>query len=975
MSYILHIVSHTHWDREWFETFQQFRLKLVRMVDDLLDLLENDPDYRHFMLDGQTIALEDYLALRPEREEDLHRHIQTGRIMIGPWYILPDEFLVSPESTIRNLYEGERTARRFGEKMEIGYLPDTFGHIGQMPQILRSYGFDKACVWRGVDDLPCEFWWEAGDGSRVLMSFLRDSYSNAKGLTGFSLDALLTEAARARDLLAPHAQSPHLLLMNGDDFMRPQAQLGKAICATQGKLGEDVLLHSTLPAYFSGLEETLDFAALPVVQGELRSTRLSNLLPNVLSTRIWIKQRNHTCETLLEKWAEPFSTWAVLCTQNHPADLLLRQPASVLRYAWRMLMQCHPHDSICGCSIDQVHTEMHTRFDQVEQVGETITRQSLITLAECIDTQNEKDNIVSAVVVFNPVQTQRSDLATAALQGLRPGKHFQLIDEHGNVHPVEIFGWEEEVLADIVLPPTEIHFLFGSIMNAEIQGFRILETAISYTDGEVCVEMVVAEHGQANLPAWEQAHRTIEGYLKDPHLRGYRIKIIKPILAHAAFIATDVPGLGYRTFWVQTLEGEAQELLDPGLLKDTLLPPHLQPDLDAQKRAAQMGKVDIEKPETARIENEFFIVSLQADGTFELLDRRNGARYNGLNRFVDEGDRGDEYTFSSIPGTPPVQARLVRAQVQRGRIWQSMEIELEMNIPARTAEDRGQRSDEMVCLPIFTRVTLLNGVPRLDIHTRVSNQAEDHRLRAHFPAPFTVKTALHDGHFEVVERSAGVPETMEDCYEQPQPETAQRAFTAVESDGTGLLIANRGLPEVEVLQNEQGNSEVALTLLRCVGWLSRGDFPERGGHAGPGMATPEAQMKGSWSFDYAVIPFAVTDRLGAFGQAYAFQAPLCAVSASLHSAELHSRGTFLHVEPNDFVISAVKSTEDGNGWIARGYNLSSQTRTVTLRPLLAYRAAERVDLAEKHLQDLARNSAGEISFEAKGKEIVTIRFC
>src|SRR5690349_16355790 len=136
----LHLISHTHWDREWYQTFQQFRLRLVHLVDDLLEILATDRHFQHFMLDGQTIVLEDYLQIRPEREAELRTLVQNGRILIGPWYVQPDEFLISPEAIIRNLLEGDRIAKQFGPKMMIGYSPDTFGHIGQLPQILRGFG-------------------------------------------------------------------------------------------------------------------------------------------------------------------------------------------------------------------------------------------------------------------------------------------------------------------------------------------------------------------------------------------------------------------------------------------------------------------------------------------------------------------------------------------------------------------------------------------------------------------------------------------------------------------------------------------------------------------------------------------------------------------------------------------------------------------------------------------------------------------
>jgi alpha-mannosidase len=178
----IHIVSHTHWDREWYRPFQDFRLKLVHLIDGLLELLDNDPQFKYFMLDGQTIVLDDYLAIRPEKEPILRKHIQKGRILIGPWHILPDMFLVGPESHIRNLLQGDRTTRKFGPKMMVGYIPDPFGHPGQVPQILRGFGIETACLWRGLDDQPAEFWWRSPDGSQVIMAYLRDSYSNGASL-------------------------------------------------------------------------------------------------------------------------------------------------------------------------------------------------------------------------------------------------------------------------------------------------------------------------------------------------------------------------------------------------------------------------------------------------------------------------------------------------------------------------------------------------------------------------------------------------------------------------------------------------------------------------------------------------------------------------------------------------------------------------------------------------------------------------
>jgi mannosylglycerate hydrolase len=176
----VHIVPHTHWDREWYLPYQAFRLKLVELLDDLLPALEADPGYAHFLLDGQMAVVEDHLAVRPAAEEPLRRLVASGRVAMGPWYALPDEFLVSGETLIRNLQRGLRVAARFGGAMEVGYLPDMFGHVAQMPQLLRGFGMEHAVVWRGVPAAVDRsgFWWRSPDGSEVRAEYLPQGYGN-----------------------------------------------------------------------------------------------------------------------------------------------------------------------------------------------------------------------------------------------------------------------------------------------------------------------------------------------------------------------------------------------------------------------------------------------------------------------------------------------------------------------------------------------------------------------------------------------------------------------------------------------------------------------------------------------------------------------------------------------------------------------------------------------------------------------------
>lgn len=301
-TYRAFIVSHTHWDREWYLPFQLYRMKLVKLIDKLLDVLEGDPRFRSFTLDGQTIVVGDYLDIRPEREGDLKRFVKEGRILIGPWYILPDEFLVSGEATVRNLMLGHRIAEAFGGVMKVGYIPDPFGHISQMPQILRGFGMDSCVLWRGLNDegktLPTEFYWQAPDGSKILTVHLRMGYCNAANLPEKSEEALKRVEALLR-ASAPSLSTSNMLLMNGCDHLEPQPFLPTLIEALNREIGDAHLVQGTLMEYIQAVRN--EAPELPTIIGEQRSHRYALLLPGVLSTRTYLKQENAKSQTLLER--------------------------------------------------------------------------------------------------------------------------------------------------------------------------------------------------------------------------------------------------------------------------------------------------------------------------------------------------------------------------------------------------------------------------------------------------------------------------------------------------------------------------------------------------------------------------------------------------------------------------------------------------------------------------------------------------
>ena len=248
----IHVVSHTHWDREWYLTHEQFRFRLVALVDRLLDLLDADPNYKYFHLDGQTIVLEDYLEIRPEQEPRLRKAIEAGRILIGPWYVMPDEFLVSGESLIRNLLRGHRISRQFGTPMPVGYLPDLFGHVGQMPQIWRQFGLDNTILWRGFGGVNAEYWWDAPDGSRLLMMHLPpEGYCNATRIV-FDPDEMMARAKEKVDYERGRTRTGQALLMNGVDHVEPHTAIPTLI-ERLSAIPDQRAIHSTLPDYVAAV--------------------------------------------------------------------------------------------------------------------------------------------------------------------------------------------------------------------------------------------------------------------------------------------------------------------------------------------------------------------------------------------------------------------------------------------------------------------------------------------------------------------------------------------------------------------------------------------------------------------------------------------------------------------------------------------------------------------------------------------------
>lgn len=398
----LHIIPHSHWDREWYQPFEAHRMKLVELFDALIEVMENDPDYTYYHLDGQFVPIEDYLEIRPQMKERLYALIRAGKIQVGPWYVLQDEFLTDGEANVRNMLYGIKLAKSIGaDPLMVGYFPDSFGNVSQAPQICAGFGIDNAVFGRGLNDIgsddprikeqgitKSELIWRAPDGSEVIGVMFANWYSNANELPS-DPDALRERIARIAGSAARFATTDHLLGMNGCDHQPLQKNLSSIIKTANEVQDEVTVVQSNFKDYIEEIRKHK--ADLTVFSGEIAG-QLSGgwgLLINTASTHIDIKQKNHEVEHSLARIAEPLSALASISGREYPADFFL--------YAWRKLMQNHPHDSICTCSCDAVYEEMLTRFAKSGAVADKLTEGAADFFAKSVDTQGGE----KAIIVFS----------------------------------------------------------------------------------------------------------------------------------------------------------------------------------------------------------------------------------------------------------------------------------------------------------------------------------------------------------------------------------------------------------------------------------------------------------------------------------------------------------------------------------------------------------------------------------------------
>jgi alpha-mannosidase len=911
------IVPHTHWDREWYEPFQSFRLRLVRLMDTLLPMLEHDLSYARFLLDGQTAVLDDYLEVRPEAAASLRRLAAQGRLAVGPWSILMDEFMVSGETIVRDLQRGIARATELGGPMEVGYLPDMFGHVAQMPQILRAAGLEHAVVWRGV---PSEidrtaFWWEAPDGSRVRAEYLYGSYSNGRDLPDDAKQLVARAHGYELELGNARLAGGAMLLMNGTDHQLPQPWLGRVVAEANAIQDDYRFVVTSLAEYLTA--QPVD--GLPSWRGELRSSARANVLMGVASNRVDVHQACAGAERSIERRAEP------LCALLLPAE---RHPDALLDLAWQRLVLNAAHDSSCACSADEVVDEVLVRYREARQIGEGLSRDAVHELARTVEVP------AASTVVMNAAAHTRGGLVHARVPGdaTTTPVHFESFD--GVAVPTQAVRVTSGEGFSATVVGEKVRWVLEMMRGVEFAGAGVASYELrELDDGSVDVVFQTAGAGDTTIDDLEELRdRVLELGVGGATVR---FRALRPSTTEVVFAADDVPGFGWRSYRAVDGPGPAGAA--------------------GAVRAAPGGDA---------IENDLLRVQVDGgDGTFTVVTA-DGLEVAGCNRYVDGGDGGDTYNYS-----PPEHDRLVDrprsvrvSALESGPVRTQLLVETTYRWPTHAIGDERActtRSDETADVDVRTVLELRHGEPFVRVHTELFNVCRDHRLRAHFPLPGRVDGSDAECAFAVVHRGLTVEGS---AYEHPLPTFVSRRFVDASDGSVGLALLHDGLLEYEVVDDGR---ELALTLVRATGYLSRSETAYRPNPAGPLDPLLGPQLLQPLALDYAVVPHAGGWQDARLHElADAFLVPLeRARGGGVGGASRPHTGQLLAVE--GAVVSAV--VREPGGLVVRMFNPSREPSTARVDRHGAPAHGWRVDLRGRPLERFE----GEVPLRAQ--ELATLR--
>lgn len=859
----IHVVAHSHWDREWYFTTSRSKIYLQKDLGDVMDTLEREPGFTAFMLDGQSCLIDDYLAWKPEDRPRMEALVRAGRLVVGPWYTQTDQMVISGESIVRNLYFGIRRANELGGCMMVGYVPDSFGQAGNMPQIYRGFGMDTTLFWRGVsDDMAAhtDFTWRGDDGSTVLASQIPNGYYIGGNIPeeGPLVERFWDE--QCMDKAARRAATNEVYFPVGFDQAPIRTNLPELVAARQAADPENTYRISSLPEFMDDLGRAVAEREEPLeeVKGELLVGKHMRIHRSIFSSRSDLKALNTQLQNYVVNVMEP-----ILLLSSQLGN---EYPRGAVDALWKLMFENAAHDSIGSSVNDEVNEDVYLRYKQVHDIAVNLVElHERLIVTSLADSENRH-----SLTVFNPLPERRSGVVTTKMY--LPGGDFALVTEDGRRVPHTVLAKRD--LTDYVLTQT-----------IRLDPARPIEIPEQVFEATVAVD------------------------------------------------ARDVPALGFsRLTLVPGASGE-----DPLVAADAL-------------------------------ENEFYRVSVNADGSLRVESKADGVVYEREAVLVESGDDGDSFNYS-----PPRADLVVRStdfepqvQIEGSGLVQRARVSFDMLVP-RDLEARAAGVCE-AHLPVTLTVTLEKGSPVIGLSVHVDNtEPRSHRLCALFDAQLAtrvnhadeqfgpiVRENVHEHDMALYRASVGAPETPEpdepggmpvnwvqregSWQEPPVAIEPTQSYVALFGEGRGIAVFPQGVREYQIVDDElrsggRGN-QICLTLFRTYGFMGKANLLYRPGRASgeKTMETPAAQLNHEMTYTLGFSAFA-----GAFDEARvadvarAFNTPLDAyeyapfLNGRLIFSQMERVGTeepersLMSVE-GDLTLSCVKRAEDRPGIVVRLYN-------------------------------------------------------
>lgn len=734
-----HVISHSHWDREWYMPFEYHRAKLIELIDHCIELFETDEEFTNFYLDGHTVLVEDYLEVKPQNREKIKQYVKEGKFTIGPWYVLQDEFLTSSEANIRNLLIGMEIAEEFGKCSKLGYFPDAFGNAGQMPQIMKQAGMNAIAFGRGVKPTGInnmiseaesysstfsEMYWQSPDGSSLPAILFANWYNNAWEIPE---DADETYWETVLKNVEKYASTNELLLMNGCDHQPVQKNLSKALKAANEKYEDYHFIHSTFEDYVEVLKENLP-KTLSTVHGELTGQNTNGWLNlvNTASVHVDLKMMNKKCENLLENVVEPLAVIAQMLGKEYPKEQIT--------FAWKMLMQNHPHDSICSCSCDEVIEEMGARFKKCFYAAEAIRKEQLEYISEHVDTHgfSKKDVLFT---IMNPYAKKRNGIVKADVDLRR------------------------------LYQSTPIHEAFEKINE------------------ELCEkDYVLVDQQGKEIPCTFTNLRARFGYdlPKDCFRKPYVAETVT-----VTFEAKEVPAMGYVVYAIRERKPSQNNMVKKSMVQEenTMENAYLKVEI------LQNGMINVTDKENGRTFRNLLqfedLGDLGTEYTFIPVPQDTPictGKVPAKIELVCDEEFLAEYKITTELEIPVSQDEAADA-----------ERDTYVDLMKRS----GGRSRKTVVMPIISYISLERSGRSVKVRTELENCAKDHRLRVLFPTEMKGTQHFAESIFEMAKRENRHKET----WTYPSGCERQQEFVFMKDESAGLGIGNKGLHEYEILED------------------------------------------------------------------------------------------------------------------------------------------------------------------------------